>query len=74
MKNSNDTIGIRTRDLPVCSAVSQPTAAHLSIIIIIISSSISSSSGGCTSSSCNSISKSEKKTFILQLFHTEACL
>jgi hypothetical protein len=24
MKNSNDTIGNRTRDLPVCSAVSQP--------------------------------------------------
>jgi hypothetical protein len=26
MKNSNDTIGNRTRDLPVCSAVLQPTA------------------------------------------------
>jgi len=26
MKNSNDTIGYRTRDLPVCSAVSQPNA------------------------------------------------
>ena len=26
MKNSNDTIGNRTRDLPACSAVSQPTA------------------------------------------------
>jgi hypothetical protein len=25
MKNSNDTIGNRTRDLPVCSAVPQPT-------------------------------------------------
>jgi len=25
MKKSNDTIGIRTHDLPVCSAVSQPT-------------------------------------------------
>jgi hypothetical protein len=24
MKNSNDTIGNRTRDLPVCNAVSQP--------------------------------------------------
>jgi hypothetical protein len=24
MKNSNDTIGNRSRDLPVCSAVSQP--------------------------------------------------
>jgi hypothetical protein len=26
MKNSNDTIGNRTSDLPVCSAVPQPTA------------------------------------------------
>ena len=26
MKKSNDTIGNRTRDLPACSAVSQPTA------------------------------------------------
>ena len=25
MKNSNDTIGNRTRNLPVCSAVPQPT-------------------------------------------------
>jgi len=29
MKNSNDTIGNRTRDLPVCSAVLQPTAPPL---------------------------------------------
>ena len=27
MKNSNDTIRNRTRDLPICSAVSQPTAS-----------------------------------------------
>jgi hypothetical protein len=26
VKNSNDTIGNRTRDLPACSAVSQPSA------------------------------------------------
>jgi len=26
MKSSNDTIGNRTRDLPTCSAVPQPTA------------------------------------------------
>ena len=26
MKNSNDTIGNRTRDLPACGAVPQPTA------------------------------------------------
>jgi hypothetical protein len=28
MKNSNDTIGNRTRDLPTCRAVPQPTARH----------------------------------------------
>ena len=28
MKNSNDTIRNRTRDLPACSAVPQPTAPH----------------------------------------------
>jgi len=27
MKNYNDTIGNRTRDLPACSAVPQPTAS-----------------------------------------------
>jgi len=27
MKNSSDTIGNRTRDLPACSAVPQPTAS-----------------------------------------------
>ena len=26
MKNSNDTIGNRTRDIPACGAVPQPTA------------------------------------------------
>jgi hypothetical protein len=26
MRNSNDTVGNRTRDLPTCSAVTQPTA------------------------------------------------
>jgi hypothetical protein len=26
MKNSNDAIGNRTRDLPICRAVPQPTA------------------------------------------------
>jgi len=29
MKNSNDTIGNRTRDLPACSAVPQDTAEPL---------------------------------------------
>ena len=31
MKNSSDTIGIRPRDLPACSAVPQPTALRLKI-------------------------------------------
>jgi hypothetical protein len=29
MKNPNDTIGNRTRDLPVCSAVPQPTVVQV---------------------------------------------
>ena len=33
MKNSNDTIGNRTRDLPACSAVPQPTAPPRAPII-----------------------------------------
>ena len=39
MKNSNDTIGNRTRDLPTCSAVPQPTApprAPLYIILLLL--------------------------------------
>jgi len=41
MKNSNDTIGNRTRDLPACSAVPQPTAPPrapytLSLLYLII--------------------------------------
>jgi hypothetical protein len=35
LKKSSDTIGDRTRDLPACSAVSQPTAplrAHINIV------------------------------------------
>ena len=35
MKNSNDNIGNRTRDLPVCSAVPQPIAAPRSPEIYI---------------------------------------
>jgi hypothetical protein len=34
MKNSNDTIGNRTRDLPTCSAVPQPTAPPLVLISV----------------------------------------
>jgi hypothetical protein len=34
MKNSNDTIGNRTRDLPACSAVPQPTAPPRSAICV----------------------------------------
>jgi len=29
MKNSNDTVGNRTRDIPVCGAVPQPTYAFM---------------------------------------------
>jgi hypothetical protein len=39
MKNSNDTIENRTRDLPACSAVPQPTApprAPLFVLVMII--------------------------------------
>ena len=40
MKNSNDTIRIRTRDLPTCSAVPQPTvpqhAPHMGIVSVKI--------------------------------------
>jgi hypothetical protein len=39
MKNSNETIGNRTRDLPACSAVPQPTApprAPMSLVRMVI--------------------------------------
>jgi transglutaminase/protease-like cytokinesis protein 3 len=36
MKNSSDTIGNRTRDLPACSAVPQPTATPRAPIIYYI--------------------------------------
>ena len=35
MKNSNDTIGNRTRDLPACSAVPQPTALSRAPSVLI---------------------------------------
>jgi hypothetical protein len=35
MKNANETIGNQTRDLPVCSAVSQPTAPPCATLIQI---------------------------------------
>jgi hypothetical protein len=34
MKNSSDTIGNRIRDLPACSAVSQPTAPPAACLIV----------------------------------------
>jgi hypothetical protein len=44
MKNSNDTIGNQTRDLPACSAVPQPTAApaacRLDLLYFIFYSSV----------------------------------
>jgi hypothetical protein len=36
MKNSNDTNGNQTRDLPVCSAMPQPTASDLLAIICVV--------------------------------------
>jgi len=33
LKNSNDNIGNRTRDLPACSAVPQPTALPCALYI-----------------------------------------
>jgi len=36
MKNSSDTIGNRTHDLPTCSAMPQPTASPRAPIIIVI--------------------------------------
>jgi len=35
IKNSNDTIGNRTRDLPACSAVPQPTAPPRIVICVV---------------------------------------
>jgi hypothetical protein len=34
MKNSNDTIGKQTHDLPVCGAVPQPTAPPAACLLI----------------------------------------
>ena len=35
MKNSNDTIGNQTRDLPTCSAVPQPTALPRAPVVCV---------------------------------------
>jgi hypothetical protein len=35
MKNSSDTIGNRSRDLPVCSAVPQPMRHRVSPVVIV---------------------------------------
>jgi len=40
MKNSNDAIGNRTRDLPACSAVPQPTALTRSPDSVCISTKL----------------------------------
>ena len=42
MKNSNDTIGDRTRDLPACSAVPQPTAPRRAPVVRTIHYNFSS--------------------------------
>jgi hypothetical protein len=40
MKNSNDTIGNRTRDLPTCSAVSQPTDLQRAPVLILLTQNL----------------------------------
>ena len=51
MKNSNNTIGNRTRDLPACSAVPQPTAPPrvpgVGVVMHIISEMIPSIQNVC---------------------------
>jgi hypothetical protein len=37
MKNSNDTIGNRSRDLPVCSAVPQPLRHRVPLLLYVSS-------------------------------------
>jgi len=56
MKNSNDTIGNRTRDLPTCTAVPQPT-------------SLPHAPTWC-SISCNTSTSSLKKKIIAQKVYT----
>jgi hypothetical protein len=36
MRSSNDTFGIRTRDLPLCSAIPQPTASPRASLFLLI--------------------------------------
>ena len=48
MKNSNDTIGNRTRYLPACSAVPQPTALRCAPLHGAQIWSVSKSAGGTT--------------------------
>jgi len=36
MKNSNDTIGNRTRDLPACGAVPQPATLRVSLQLTVL--------------------------------------
>jgi hypothetical protein len=36
MKNSNDTIGNRTRDLPACCTVPQPTALPRGPVVVVV--------------------------------------
>jgi hypothetical protein len=49
MKNSNDTIGNRSRDLPVFSAAPQPPCASMVMVVVIIMTTITIRyrGGGC---------------------------
>jgi hypothetical protein len=65
MKNSNDTIGNRTRDLPGCSAVSQKTAPPrvLSDVAVIFFSSVVELTANGQFFNCVTIAFSERYTF-----------
>ena len=63
MKNSNDTIGNRTRDLPVCSGsaltTTPPRAPIIIVIIIIINSEVFLKISMSTAYICNQIATSK---------------
>ena len=57
MKNSSDTIGNRTRDLPACSAVPQPTVLPRAPLFCTVHSEIRSHPKERTLSVCKKIAE-----------------
>jgi hypothetical protein len=57
MKNSDDTIGHQTHDLPTCSAVPQPTALLCAPVNMVISSNVTTFIDVCLHilEMCNSV-------------------